>query len=112
MRGAMRVAVVGANGFVGRELSVALVEADYDVIALSRRAPEIAGATGRSVDVADEVALQNALAGCEVAFYLVHSLSAEDFRARDRQLAEGFGRAAAAAGLRRIVYLGGLGHDP
>ena len=108
----MRVAVVGANGFVGRELSVALVEARYDVIALSRRAPEIAGATGRSVDVADEVSLQSVLTGCEIAFYLVHSLSAEDFRARDRQLAEGFGRAAAAVGVRRIVYLGGLGHDP
>ena len=108
----MRVAVVGANGFVGRELSVALVEAHYDVIALSRRAPEIAGATGRSVDVADVASLQRALSGCEVAFYLVHSLSSEDFRARDHQLAEGFGRAAAAVGLRRIVYLGGLGHDP
>jgi uncharacterized protein YbjT (DUF2867 family) len=108
----MRVAVVGANGFVGRKLSAALVEAHYDVIALSRRTPEIVGATGQSVDVADEVSLQSALAGCEVAFYLVHSLSAVDFRARDRQLAEGFGRAAAAAGLRRIVYLGGLGHDP
>jgi len=104
--------VVGANGFVGRKLSVALVETDYDVIALSRRAPEIAGATGRAVDVADEAAVTIALDGCEVAFYLVHSLSDEDFRARDRQLAESFGRAAVAAGLERIVYLGGLGHDP
>jgi uncharacterized protein YbjT (DUF2867 family) len=111
-REAMKVAVVGANGFVGRELSIALVKAKYDVIALSRHAPEIAGATGRSVDVADAVSLQSALAGCEVAFYLVHSLSSEDFRVRDRQLAEGFGRAAAAVGLRRIVYLGGLGDDP
>ena len=78
----MRVAVIGANGFVGRALSAALVKAQYDVVALSRRAPEIDGAEGRSVDVADAVALQSALAGCEVAFYLVHSLSAEDFRAR------------------------------
>ena len=108
----VRIAVVGANGFVGRALAVALVEAAHDVIALSRHAPEIAGADGRSVDVADETALQSALAGCEIAFYLVHSLSSKDFRARDRQLAAGFGRAAAAAGLRRIVYLGGLGHDP
>ena len=69
-RGAMRVAIVGASGFVGRELSVALVEAHYDVVALSRRAPEIAGATGQSVDVADEASLQNALARCKVAFYL------------------------------------------
>lgn len=103
---------MGANGFVGRELTLALVEAQFDVIAISRRAPEIAGAEGRSVDVADEVALQTALTGCEIAFYLVHSLSSEDFRARDRQLAAGFARVASAAGLRRIVYLGGLGHDP
>lgn len=77
----MRIAVVGATGFVGRKLSHALVEAGHDVIALSRRAPEIAGAEGRSIDVADEMALRGALAGCETAFYLVHSLSAEDFRA-------------------------------
>jgi uncharacterized protein YbjT (DUF2867 family) len=108
----VRVAVVGATGFVGRELTRALVEAHYDVVALSRRAPEIAGATGLAVDVADEAAVKTALDSCEVAFYLVHSLSAEDFRDRDRRLAEGFGRAAAAAGLRRIVYLGGLGRDP
>ena len=104
--------MVGANGFIGRALAVALVEAQHDVLALSRRAPEIAGADGRSVDVADSTALENALAGCEVAFYLVHSLSSGDFRSRDRQLAAGFGRAAAAAGLRRIVYLGGLGQYP
>jgi uncharacterized protein YbjT (DUF2867 family) len=108
----VRIAVVGATGFVGRKLSVALVEAGYDVVALSRRAPEIAGAETRSVDVADETALREALAGCETAFYLVHSLSAEDFRVRDHELAMAFGRAAAVAGLRRIVYLGGLGRDP
>ena len=105
--------MVGATGFVGRKLSVALVEAGYDVVALSRdSAPEIAGAETRSVDVADETALREALAGCETAFYLVHSLSAEDFRVRDHELAMAFGRAAAVAGLRRIVYLGGLGRDP
>jgi uncharacterized protein YbjT (DUF2867 family) len=108
----VRIAVVGATGFVGRNLSVALVEAGYDVIALSRHAPEIPGAKGRSIDVADEMALQAALVGCDTAFYLVHSLSVENFRGRDHELAMAFGRAAAVAGLRRIVYLGGLGHDP
>jgi uncharacterized protein YbjT (DUF2867 family) len=110
--GAVRVAVVGANGFVGRSLAVALDEAHHDVVALSRRVPAIAGVDCRSVDVADERALEEALDGCQVAFYLVHSLSSEDFRVRDLQLAASFGRTAAAAGLRRIVYLGGLGHDP
>jgi uncharacterized protein YbjT (DUF2867 family) len=108
----VRIAVVGANGFVGRALAVALVEAGHEVVALSRRPPDIPGAQGRSVDVADQAALSSALTGCKVGFYLVHSLSSGDFRARDRQLAAGFGRAAAAASLQRIVYLGGLGHDP
>ena len=74
--------------------------------------PNIAGTESLAVDVADKAALQGCLTGCEVAFYLVHSLSSEDFRARDLRLAEGFGRAAAAAGVRRIIYLGGLGQDP
>jgi uncharacterized protein YbjT (DUF2867 family) len=108
----MRVVVVGASGFVGRALSLALVDAGHQVAALSRHAPEIPGAEGRAVDVADVVALRESLAGCEIAYYLVHSLAAGDFRARDRQLAEGFGRSAAAAGVGRIVYLGGLGRDP
>jgi uncharacterized protein YbjT (DUF2867 family) len=109
---AVKIAVAGANGFVGRALAVALVEARHDVIALSRRAPKVPGAHGRRVDVADETALRSALAGCEIAFYLVHSLGSKDFRARDRQLAASFGKTAAAAGLERIIYLGGLGHDP
>lgn len=74
--------------------------------------PDIAGAESRAVDVGDEAALRGCLAGCEVAFYLVHSLSSEGFRARDLRLAEGFGRTAAAVAVRRIIYLGGLGRDP
>ncbi|HET9732190.1 MAG TPA: DUF2867 domain-containing protein [Acidimicrobiales bacterium] len=108
----VRIAVVGATGFVGRALSAALVDEGHEVVALSRRPSDVGGAMSVAVDVADEPALQGHLTGCEVAFYLVHSLSTEDFRTRDRGLAEGFGRAAAAAGVQRIVYLGGLGHDP
>jgi uncharacterized protein YbjT (DUF2867 family) len=62
--------------------------------------------------VGDEAALTEALTGCAAAYYLVHSLAAGDFRARDLRLAEAFGRAASAVGVERIVYLGGLGQDP
>jgi uncharacterized protein YbjT (DUF2867 family) len=110
--GGVKVAVVGASGFVGRALSAALLDEQHEVTVISRRAPRIAGARECSLDVGDEAQLLGALAGAEVAFYLVHSLSSEDFASRDRQLAEGFGRAAASAGIRRIVYLGGLGRDP
>ncbi|MDQ1384025.1 MAG: hypothetical protein QOG65_1404 [Actinomycetota bacterium] len=108
----MCIAVIGASGFVGRALSVALAGAGYDVVALARHPPDIPGVRAQSVDVADESSLRAALDGCESAYYLVHSLSAGDFRDRDRELAEGCGRAAAAAGVGRIVYLGGLGDDP
>lgn len=108
----MRVAVVGASGFVGRALSSALVEAGHEVLALARRPQDIAGTRSCPVDVAHEEDVREYLVGCEVAYYLVHSLGGGDFRSRDRQLAAGFGRAAAAAGLNRIVYLGGLGDEP
>jgi len=104
--------VAGASGFVGRALVGALVGAGHDVVALARRAPTLPGAEGRAVDVADTATLREALAGCDAAFYLVHSLAADDFRGRDRLLAESFGRASGGAGVGRIVYLGGLGDDP
>jgi uncharacterized protein YbjT (DUF2867 family) len=62
-------------------------------------------------DVHDPATLGGALAGCEAAYYLVHSLSDADFEGKDAAAALAFGRAAARSGLRRIVYLGGLGDD-
>ncbi len=107
----MRVGIAGATGFVGRAL-VAALSGDHEVMAFSRHAPALGGATGIALDVGDEEAATRALAGCRAAYYLVHSLQDADFRSRDRRLAETFGRAAARAGVERIVYLGGLGHDP
>ena len=52
-----------------------------------------------------------ALSGVEAAYYLVHSLASDDFEERDAEAARAFGRAAADAGLERIVYLGGLGSE-
>jgi hypothetical protein len=90
----------------------ALTGTGHDVIAIARRAPQLPGAEGRAVDVADGVALRDVLEGCHAAYYLVHSLAAGDFRERDLRLAESFGRASGSAGVGRIVYLGGLGHEP
>jgi uncharacterized protein YbjT (DUF2867 family) len=108
----VRIGVAGASGFVGRALVGALTRAGHEVVAMARSAPDLPGAEGRAVDVADGAAVRDALVGCDAAYYLVHSLSAAGFRERDMVLAESFGRASAAAGVRRIVYLGGLGHDP
>lgn len=107
----MKIGVAGATGFVGRALVAALV-GEHDVRAFARRAPDLPGATGVALDVGDEDAATAALQGCDAAYYLVHSLDSNDFRTRDLRLAESFGRAAASAGIGRIIYVGGLGHDP
>ncbi len=108
----MQIAVAGATGFVGRALVARLAADGHEVLALSRRGTEVRGGRSVAADVGDETAVAGVLAGCDLAYYLVHSLEAGDFRDRDRRLAAAFGAAAAAAGVRRIVYLGGLGEDP
>jgi uncharacterized protein YbjT (DUF2867 family) len=109
---AVKVLVAGASGFVGRRLCPALAAAGHHVVAMTRNPAGYTGA-GRPVhgDVHDPAALGGALVGCEAAYYLVHSLSDADFERKDAAAAVAFGHAAARAGLRRIVYLGGLGDD-
>jgi uncharacterized protein YbjT (DUF2867 family) len=106
------VLVTGATGFVGRRLAPALVEAGYRVRAMTRRPEEYDG-PGEPVgaDVHDPDTLTAALEGVDVAVYLVHSLDSDDFEERDAAAARAFGAAAAEAGVRQIVYLGGLGAD-
>jgi uncharacterized protein YbjT (DUF2867 family) len=71
------------------------------------------GATALAVDVSDEAATTEALSGVEAAYYLVHSMATgTEFRDLDRHIAGTFGRAAAAAGVQRIVYVGALGEAP
>jgi uncharacterized protein YbjT (DUF2867 family) len=62
-------------------------------------------------DVNDEQSVARAMEGAEAAYYLVHSLGKEGFEERERRSADGFARAAEKAGVRQIVYLGGLGDD-
>jgi uncharacterized protein YbjT (DUF2867 family) len=108
----MQVLVAGSSGFVGKRLCPALEEAGYAVRAMTRHPKTYRGA-GEAVygDVHDAESLRAALAGCDAAYYLVHSLDNADFEQRDATAARTFAHAAAEAGLRRIVYLGGLGDD-
>ena len=106
------ILVTGATGFIGRRLVPALIDAGHDVRALTRR-PEAYDGPGTAVgaDVQQPDTLPVALEGIDIAYYLVHSLDSADFEKLDAAAAREFGRAAADAGVRQIVYLGGLGAD-
>jgi uncharacterized protein YbjT (DUF2867 family) len=106
------VLVTGASGFVGSHLARALVEQGHRVRAMTRR-PEAYTGAGDPIagDVSDPSTLAEPLAGVHTAYYLVHSLDSADFEQKDAAAARAFGAAAANAGVRRIVYLGGLGDD-
>jgi uncharacterized protein YbjT (DUF2867 family) len=104
--------VAGASGFVGRRLCVALERAGHEVAAMTRNPAGYLGAgTPVRGDVQDPATLEPAMAGCQAAYYLVHSLQDADFERKDAAGATAFGDAAARAGLHRIIYLGGLGDD-
>jgi uncharacterized protein YbjT (DUF2867 family) len=89
-----------------------LAEAGHQVRAMTRRPAEYTGA-GEPVgaDVHDPDSLRPALQDVGTAYYLVHSLASPDFERLDAQAAQAFATAAARAGVRRIIYLGGLGSD-
>jgi len=106
--------VFGASGYIGSNLVPALLEAGQRVRATARNIEVLEGRSWRDVelvaaDALDPATLGQALAGVDVAYYLVHSMAAgRDFGRIDREAAANFAAAAAEAGVRRIVYLGGL----
>jgi uncharacterized protein YbjT (DUF2867 family) len=106
--------VTGATGYVGGRLARRLAREGRPVRALvrdRRRFEPLDGVEAAEADLLGGRGLEAALEGCSTAYYLVHSMEAADdpdFSARDRRAAEAFGRAAAGAGVRRIVYLGGI----
>ena len=106
------VLVTGATGFIGRRLVPELVDRGYTVRAMTRRPDEYDG-PGEPVggDVHDRASLSDPLDGVDIAIYLVHSLDDPDFERKDAEAARTFGRAAAAAGVQQIVYMGGLGEE-
>jgi len=109
---AKQVLIAGASGFVGSSLTEALEAGGYSVLAMTRHPNTYAGA-GKPIfgDVYEPDSLRSALADADAAYYLVHSLAREDFVEKDAAAARSFGTAAAAAGLERVIYLGGLGLD-
>jgi uncharacterized protein YbjT (DUF2867 family) len=107
--------VTGATGYVGGRLVPELLAAGHRVRCVVRSPERLRGHPWRDqvevvrADLTDAEAVRRALDGVEVAYYLVHAIgTGRDFGATDRRLAGIFASAAADAGVRRIVYLGGL----
>ena len=113
------VLVTGVTGYIGGRLVPRLLEAGYRVRCLAREPRKLASRPWGSHprveiipgDAGDPDALARAMIGCGAAYYLIHSMMAAGpaYRERDLAIARGFARAAEAAGLERIIYLGGLG---
>lgn len=109
------VLLTGATGYVGGRLLHQLERAGHPVRCLARRPDALAERVGASTevvagDVLDAASLSPAMEGVDTAFYLVHSMGAGgSFEKEDRRAARNFAEAAGRAGVRRLVYLGGLG---
>lgn len=114
-----QILVTGATGYIGARLVPRLLEAGYQVRAVSRSLAKLKGCPWSqhqnvelvACDVLDSDALSAACQGCDVAYYLVHSMNPQqhDFAQADRQAAVNMKTAAEIGGLKRIIYLGGLG---
>ena len=108
------ILVTGASGFIGRRLVKELLHRGYRVRCMDRHpASQPEGAEQVLADLLKPETLPAALAGVHTAYYLVHSMGAGggDFAEMDRRAASSFVSAAEAAGVKRVIYLGGLGES-
>ena len=113
----MRILIVGASGYIGGRLVPLLARQGHELTLVGRDP----GSLGErfpehrvfAADLLEPESLPPAVAGVEVAYYLAHSMGAGEagFAERDLRAAHSFATAAADAGVRRIIYLGGLGDD-
>lgn len=108
-----KILITGATGFIGRRLTAELVRQGHDVRCMLRRdAPDLPREAEQvRGDMLAPATLDAALTRIDTAYYLVHSMTAgrSGFEQRDRTAAENFVDAANRAGVRRVIYLGGLG---
>ncbi|MFN0122369.1 MAG: SDR family oxidoreductase [Blastocatellia bacterium] len=111
------ILLTGATGYVGGRLLQNLERAGQRLRCLARNpatidSKAVAGTEVVAGDVLDSGSLSVALAGVHTAYYLVHSMGSDgDFELEDRMAAQNFAVAARAAGVRKIIYLGGLGES-
>jgi len=110
------ILITGATGYIGRRLKKRLLDSgNYNVRLLVRNKNKVQAAMLDRVDVRegttfDMASLDNALDGVDTAFYLIHSMgTTDDYSRLDRESAENFRKASIASGVKRIIYLGGLG---
>ncbi|MDF2577915.1 MAG: NAD-dependent epimerase/dehydratase [Chlamydiales bacterium] len=114
-----KIAIIGATGYIGGRLILHLLDEGYHITAVGRSITKLQGkqwakhplVTVKAADVLDLDSLKQALEGCSVAYYLVHSMFPEhsDFSAVDRQAAIYMQKACEELAVERIIYLGALG---
>jgi uncharacterized protein YbjT (DUF2867 family) len=113
-----RILLTGATGYVGGRLMRVLEADGYSLRCLARNPAQLKGRVAETTEIVagdclDPPSLGVALAGIHTAYYLVHSMgNADSFEEQDRTAAVNFAEAAEAAGVKRIIYLGGLGRGP
>ncbi|MDX1596069.1 MAG: NAD(P)H-binding protein [Nitrosopumilaceae archaeon] len=111
------ILVSGATGFIGSRLISELVKKGYKVTGMSRQnIPDSENIRYVQADVFDLVQLEKAMLGIETAYYLLHSMEGskdewQEFSSREKIQAQNFLTAATKAGVKRIIYLGGLVSD-
>jgi uncharacterized protein YbjT (DUF2867 family) len=108
----MRVLLTGANGYIGRRLKKRLLEQDITLRLMVRNPKSLDSDLDVEIsqaDTFDPESLERALEGVDVAYYLIHSLQDKNYKELDKQSAQNFLDTAIKMGVKRIIYLGGLG---
>lgn len=112
-----RILITGATGYVGGRLLPLLEKSDYKIRCIARKPDYLKSRVSSDTEVVEgdllkPETLENTFKDVDVAFYLVHLMAAKDsFEEKESKAAQNFAAAAKNAGIKRIVYLGGLGEE-